>query len=120
MNRFGGIRIIQDRNCTSPGGYYFKPSRHRSRRLQKKLLKKYGSMQKPDIPTAYHVRLQGQQEALMMHPDIYRELVRKADQQDVVQPRNFSSPKPVKIPFYTAERHSPAASHYRMFKVPDA
>jgi len=67
INEYAGMRIVVSENCVKQVSDPVKPSRHRSKRIWKKLLSRTHSE-----PAIFHIN-----GMLMMHPVTYQELKRK-------------------------------------------
>lgn len=68
---FSDITVIQSPYCTREK-WNFPPSRYRSKRLHKKLVKRFGG-QCVTVPAMYRMKQAGR-EVLVAHPDIYERL----------------------------------------------
>jgi len=73
MARFAGIPVVESPHATVSGGYYFKPSPYRSKRLHKKLLKRYGAQEKPRVPAALLLCPKTPKASIIAHPLIVAE-----------------------------------------------
>lgn len=79
MNTFGGMRVISDSNALKETEErLFPASRHRSRRIRKKLIKRFGGEFRK-VPTSYQIG----NHTLLMHPAIYQQL-----QQQLIRERD--------------------------------
>lgn len=66
------MQVVVSENAVEESGYKFKPSRYRSKRVTKKLLKRFGSMVKYK-PAAFRMDYMGR-EVLVVHPVIKRKM----------------------------------------------
>lgn len=64
----GGIRIVETTSAVVADGYNFPPSKNRSARIHKKLIKRFGTMVRY-VPTSYKMG-----DVLYVHPAMMREL----------------------------------------------
>lgn len=64
-------------HASKHGGFWFKPSPYRSKRLHKKLLKRFGAQVRPRIPCMLHDK---EHDVIYAHPECIAEIQREMQQ----------------------------------------